>query len=740
MFKHFFVFFNLVFCLFLNGQEIISPKPKFNFDFELLKKEAPVGWTEYGSSNYTLSLDTLCVKNGRYAACIEYKTGETDYKAWGFIIPHSYPGRTITLSGYIKTENIAEGFAGLWLRIDPEVGYIDMSPQKIMGTSDWTKYEIKLSLNPSKTTQILVGGMLVGKGKMWFDDLRINIDGKEIENLSPFFQKEYRAHKDRTFDEESQLKHLPTDKTTIENLKILGLIWGFLKYYHPSVAQGKYNWDYELFRILPRLLNTTTSTQRDSVLVKWIDTLGNISPKKAKSPKASLLKISPDLDWIKEYNLSTALSSSLSKIQHAHRSNRHYYVELHSNTSHPNFKHESPYENMSYPDVGFRLLSLYRYWNIIQYYFPYKNLIQEDWKNVLEEFIPKFITANNNAEYTLTTLELIGRVGDTHATILGNNRALNHFFGNNYAPLEVTFVENKPIITGFYPTKPQTEHQVVIGDVITHVNDKPIEDIILQKSKYTPASNTPTQLRDIAQNLLRSNDSIIHFRILRNKIPIDVKTKLFALKNIQISSKYYPKDTCFKYVDKGIAYLNNSTLKKGYLPRLIQEIKNSKGLIIDNRNYPTDFVLDDLCNFLMPTKRPFVKFTSGNILTPGLFTFSKPVSVGKKNKDFYKGKVVILINELSQSSSEFHAMAYRVAPNALVLGSTTAAADGNVSKFFLPGGISTWISGIGVYYPDGKETQRIGILPDIILRPTIEGIKEGRDEIIEKAIEIIHKK
>ncbi|WP_273214889.1 S41 family peptidase [Runella zeae] len=740
MFKHFFVFFNLVFCLFLNGQEVTSPKPKFNFDFELLKKEAPVGWTEYGSSNYTLSLDTLCVKNGRYAACIEYKTGETDYKAWGFIIPHSYLGRTITLSGYIKTENIAEGFAGLWLRIDPEVGYIDMSPQKIMGTSDWTKYEIKLSLNPSKTTQILVGGMLVGKGKMWFDDLRINIDGKEIENLSPFFQKEYPAHKDRTFDEESQLKHLPTDKTTIENLKVLGLIWGFLKYYHPSVAQGKYNWDYELFRILPRLLNTTTSTQRDSVLVKWIDTLGNISTKKAKSPKASLLKISPDLDWIKEYNLSTALSSSLSKIQHAHRSNRHYYVELHSNTSHPNFKNESPYENMSYPDVGFRLLSLYRYWNIIQYYFPYKNLIQEDWKNVLEEFIPKFITANNNAEYTLTTLELIGRVGDTHATILGNNRALNHFFGNNYAPLEVTFVENKPIITGFYQTKPQTEHQVVIGDVITHVNDKPIEDIILQKSKYTPASNTPTQLRDIAQNLLRSNDSIIHFRILRNKIPIDVKTKLFALENIQISSKYYPKDTCFKYVDKGIAYLNNSTLKKGYLPRLIQEIKNSKGLIIDNRNYPTDFVLDDLCNFLMPTKRPFVKFTSGNILTPGLFTFSKPVSVGKKNKDFYKGKVVILINELSQSSSEFHAMAYRVAPNAIVLGSTTAAADGNVSKFFLPGGISTWISGIGVYYPDGKETQRIGILPDITLRPTIEGIKEGRDEIIEKAIEIIHKK
>jgi C-terminal processing protease CtpA/Prc len=48
------------------------------------------------------------------------------------------------------------------------------------------------------------------------------------------------------------------------------------------------------------------------------------------------------------------------------------------------------------------------------------------------------------------------------------------------------------------------------------------------------------------------------------------------------------------------------------------------------------------------------------------------------------------------------------------------------------------ISGIGIYYPDGKETQRIGIVPDIELKPTIKGIKEGRDEVLEKALEIIN--
>jgi C-terminal processing protease CtpA/Prc len=82
-------------------------------------------------------------------------------------------------------------------------------------------------------------------------------------------------------------------------------------------------------------------------------------------------------------------------------------------------------------------------------------------------------------------------------------------------------------------------------------------------------------------------------------------------------------------------------------------------------------------------------------------------------------------------------MAYRVHPNATVIGSTTAGADGNISRFYLPGRIATLITGIGVYYPDGEETQRVGIVPDVECKPTIQGIREGRDELMEKAVEII---
>jgi hypothetical protein len=42
-----------------------------------------------------------------------------------------------------------------------------------------------------------------------------------------------------------------------------------------------------------------------------------------------------------------------------------------------------------------------------------------------------------------------------------------------------------------------------------------------------------------------------------------------------------------------------------------------------------------------------------------------------------------------------------------------------------------------VFYPDKRPTQRVGIVPDIKVTPMIEGIRAGRDELIEEAIRLI---
>ena len=191
-------------------------------------------------------------------------------------------------------------------------------------------------------------------------------------------------------------------------------------------------------------------------------------------------------------------------------------------------------------------------------------------------------------------------------------------------------------------------------------------------------------------------------------------------------------------LDNNIGYVTLQTIKEDDIAQIKDEFKNTKGIIIDIRNYPSTFVPFSLGSYFVSSSTPFVKFTNGNVDNPGEFTFTSNLEIPSQSKT-YKGKLVVLVNELSQSQAEYTSMAFRAGDNTKIIGSTTAGADGNVSAIMLPGGLRTMISGIGVNYPNGGETQRIGIVPDIEVHPTIEGITQGKDELLEKAIEIIVK-
>jgi C-terminal processing protease CtpA/Prc len=79
-------------------------------------------------------------------------------------------------------------------------------------------------------------------------------------------------------------------------------------------------------------------------------------------------------------------------------------------------------------------------------------------------------------------------------------------------------------------------------------------------------------------------------------------------------------------------------------------------------------------------------------------------------------------------------MALEAGPKTITVGSQTAGADGNVSRIPLPCGLYAMISGIGVFYPDGTPTQRVGVHIDVVVKPTVEGIRQGKDEVLEAAI------
>ena len=557
---------------------------------------------------------------------------------------------------------------------------------------------------------------------------------KKVENQEDvlFYDRDEKiAHNDE-FNKGSGIKSIDMNEKNVENIFVLAKVWGYLKYHHPNVAQGEYNWDYELFRVLPKVINIDSTEERDKILCDWIDSLGSFE---------IINEGEPNTIPVLEYKFSDDLENRLLNIQNAKRENSNFYVSLVDEVGNPNFINEKAYSLMGYPDAGYRLLSLFRYWNIIEYYFPYKHLIEENWEDVLKEFIPKFINASNELEYKLSVLELIGRIHDTHANIWSNDKTLERYWGEKYAPVIITFVENKAVVTDYYHTKLGEKSKLKIGDIITKINGVPVEEIVSNKLKYIPASNYPTQLRNIARVLLRTNDNVLHIDLIHNEEIKSVDVACYSASALNLK-RYYEnlqkQKVFYKLIDSDIAYIYPEAVRDRELSEIMKEVEKTKGLIIDLRCYPSESIVYSLAEYLLPENTEFAQYTAGSLLTPGHFTVKGTLSVGKKNEDYYKGKVIILVNEKTQSHAEFTAMALRTAPEATVIGSTTAGADGNVSYFYLPGGILTAISGIGIYYPDGSETQRVGIVPDIEVKTTIAGVQLNKDELLEKAIKVIN--
>ena len=167
------------------------------------------------------------------------------------------------------------------------------------------------------------------------------------------------------------------------------------------------------------------------------------------------------------------------------------------------------------------------------------------------------------------------------------------------------------------------------------------------------------------------------------------------------------------------------------------QFKDTKGVIIDLRENSSINLTNNYDYWLKNENSPFCIFTYIDNKMPGNIKFGDFIKSGPTNKSGYRGKVIVLVNSNTQSHGEFSAMSFASNPNARVIGSQTAGADGNMSTIILPGGIKTSFSGVGILYPDKTETQRCGVKIDKVVNQSIKGIKEGRDEVLEEAMRLI---
>lgn len=652
-------------------------------------------------------------------------------------MPIDFDGDEIELRGFARTEDVA-GEISLWLRLDAgstSVAFESMQGQRVGGTTGWTEYSVKLRRN-LQAGKVAFGFFLAGTGKAWADDLRLLVDGRPVWELPQAERLLTALVRDREFDPGSRIGLTDLNPAQIDNLVTLGRVWGFLKYHHPKVTAGQLHWDYELFRVLPEILAAGDRPAANAILVRWVEALGPVESPAVKASFGPDLHLRPETAWLEdEATLGAELSRRLRHI-HENRpaSAKQFYVSLVRHVKNPDFSNEAAHAQIKQPDAGFQLLALYRYWNIIHYWSPYRDLIDGGWDAALREYVPRVALAATPDDYKREMLTLIARTSDSHAN-LWSSIAVRPPVGDHRLPVTVRFVGQQAVIAGLLPVPGGSPPPYQAGDIIEALDGVPVGKLVEAWTPYYAASNQPARLRDIASELTDGPAGDVKVTLRREGESFEVSVPRVPAASVagKIVVAHDLPGGAFRLLSPDIAYVKLSAARGADPKDWITQAAGTKGLVIDIRNYPSAFVVFTLGQLLVDRPVEFARFTVADLASPGAFGFTPPLKL-QPQAPHYRGRVVILVDEISQSSAEYTTMAFRTAPEAVVVGSVTAGADGNVSTILLPGGLSTMLSGVGVFYPDKRPTQRVGIRPDVEVHPTVAGLREGRDELLEQAI------
>lgn len=585
-----------------------------------------------------------------------------------------------------------------------------------------------------------------------------------------------KRSQDTEFASDSGVRIEKLSEVQQKNLYTLAKVWGFAKYRHPDITAGNINWDAELFRVMPKVLEATTKEEAGDIMATWLNQfpfqVNTLSKEQEDLYRQVKEKAYLDVEysWIKNRqvlgnNLADYLEN-LSKVKVTDNDNGYAVFEEGDivNVSSDSFMDNS----INYEDTGMRLLGLFRYWNIIEYFYPYKNLMDEDWDQVLYDKIPELALQSDKESYVLSIANLTTYIHDSHGFFDDNFKVLPQHFGAYKAKASIFNIDDQIVIAGREDKSP-----LKVGDIVVSIDGTSIEKIIEECNKYISVSDKNRFTNAFDYYLLRSTKEIAEIEVIRNGEKLSLNVPCYY--NSKYDVKRLGQDEKSGFMgDKKIGYINIATLKSGDLDKLMKKFKGTEGLIIDARysnSKMSEYINYPIGEYIKPEVSEYQQFYSSNSFEPGKFlkstsnssgrgfiekqldkgidstTFSKifdngiiRTSLGKvKDRYQYNGKVIILMNECTQSVLETMVMSFMDAPNATVIGTPSAGANGNKMDIILPGCIQTSISGLAVTYMDGSQTQRIGLKPDITVKQTVKGIAEGKDEVIEKAIELITK-
>lgn len=543
---------------------------------------------------------------------------------------------------------------------------------------------------------------------------------------------------------------LKNDSIKTNYITLLSQQWGFLTFYTPISDKQPKEWMMYLSESIKCLdtannLETSFKNLSDQMINKCKPYLSD-RKRGIKHKEEYILYYESLFDWMKTPIYTNSDLSFFNKLMYCPQPPKEGYLPINYFDSEK--KKKATFRGqLTMTNKYNALANAVVYWNISAYYSPFPIYKKENWSSVLNEYIPIFLNNNDNIyDYRNSIRNLILETEDSHITGFWTNWA-------SYIKLDKI---NDTVIIRDITDEVSLKYNLKKGDKLIRKNGKSFDTTFCFGIPYNfKGSHSLVNIRNSNNFLMYSEDTIIKLEVINNNG--DLRTVYLRnndAKNGSFKTNLIDNILVTKKINDSIPYINIGLCNGRQFIKFLKQNKNANYLLIDFRNYPRHNPINrKVLKYLVTNKDYFEKRYINAMNLPGYFkkyhqypyyfTF-KPIFFNKNIRfaiNYQRNKKIILLaDENTQSHGEYLLQKIKSACNGIIVGRNSAGVNSIGEIVKLSDNITNYISVQFVYDKSGRLVSGNGIEPDIYVKKDINMVEQGKDEIIEKVIELINEK
>jgi len=298
-------------------------------------------------------------------------------------------------------------------------------------------------------------------------------------------------------------------------------------------------------------------------------------------------------------------------------------------------------------------------------------------------------------------------------------------------PVAVESVEGRPTVTavgaGAEGLRP--------GDVVLRIDGQPVDSILQQRGALISSATPQWREFVVDQSLLIGPDTVVSVTVEQP----GRDTLTVRLTRTGDGQEPGTKPEPVAQVRPGVWYVDLDRVTVAAFQAALPDLARASGIVFDLRGYPRGQIAAAMFPHLIRGPAASARFEVPVITYPDRvgWTFTTERWELMPAAPYLSAPRVFITDGRAISYAESVmgiVEAYRLGE---ILGSTTAGTNGDVNPFMLPGAYAISWTGMLVLKHDGSRHHGVGIPPTIPVQRTRAGVAAGRDDLLERAIEVV---